>query len=309
VARFADEELAALVSQQFGVFRVDQAVTLGFTTSAMRTRRSGGRWVRVQPRVCRFAGVVLSWDAELLAACLSAHGTASHRSAAYLWRLDGSRAQRPEIVVPRGCRPRLDRVVVHHSKDFDRRDECWFGPIPATGLLRTVLDLGAVLQERRVAQSVDDVLRTGRSDLADLWETYTRHRRRGRNGTGVLNRVLEEAARQRGVPESFFERVAYDLIVDSGLPQPVRQHEVRDGGNRFVARIDLAYPDRRIAIELLGKEFHHTEEAFERDPARRNKLELLHWIVLEFTWRQYVDDPSTIIRQVADALRRTHLVT
>lgn len=304
MAHFPDGAIAAIAATQHGVFTRDQAVALGFTDKAMQTRWRNGRWLRVQPRVNRIAGSVLTWEGELLAGCLSSGGIASHRSAAWLWRLDGSRVQRPEIVVPRGCRPRLEGVTVHHSKDFDRRDQCWFGSIPATGLLRTVLDLGAVLRPERVAQSVDDVLRSGRSDLADLWDTYTRHRRRGRNGTGVLNQVLEEAARQRGVPESFFERVVYDLIVGSGLPEPVRQHEVRDGRSRFVARIDLAYPDCRLAIELLGKQFHLTDQAFERDPARRNGLELLGWTVLEFTWRQYADEPSTITNQVADALRR-----
>src|SRR5690606_27406781 len=43
------------------------------------------------------------------------------------------------------------------------------------------------------------------------------------------------------------------LIIRAGLPEPVVQFEVRDGG-RLVARIDLAYPDLKIAIEYEGDE-------------------------------------------------------
>ena len=302
-----DRLLADLAERQYGVFSRSQALEVGFSTGQVRSRLDRHLWSTMEPGAYRLAGVPPSWHGDLLAACLSSGGLASHRSAAFLWRLDGSRAQRPEVVVPRGRRPRLRGATVHQSKDFDRRDEHHFGPIPATGLMRTVLDLGAVLSRRRVAQSVDDVLRSNRGDLESLWATYAHHRRRGRNGTGVLCAVLEEAARQRGgVPDSFFERVVRDLIIDSGLPEPVLQHEVRDPAGRFVARVDLAYPERKLAIELLGKQFHFTDEAFEHDPARRNRLEVLGWTVLEFTWRLYADRPSELTAQVARALRRLH---
>jgi hypothetical protein len=194
-------------------------------------------------------------------------------------------------------------VTVHQSRDFDRRDETVIDGIPVTGLLRTVLDLGAVLGPKQVTQTVDHVLRTEQATLLELWDTYAQHRRRGRNGTGVLAAVLEGEQRMRGLPESYFERLVFELLVGANLPAPIPQHEVRDGRGKLLARVDLAYPEHKIAIELLGKQFHYTPKGFERDPERRNRLEVRGWIVLEFTWRRYVDAPNRLCHEVADALR------
>ena len=119
-----------------------------------------------------------------------------------------------------------------------------------------------------------------------------------------LRSVLEHEGRMLGLPESYFERLVYDLIVGASLPAPTPQHEVRDGRGKLLARVDLAYPEAKIAIELLGKQFHYTPKGFERDPERRNRLEVRGWIVLEFTWRRYVDTPNRICHEVAEALHR-----
>lgn len=299
-----DRAVAELASRQYGVFSRAQGRSLGVTESMVRTRLATGRWDRVHASVLRIAGMPQTWEAVLMAACLApSAAVASHRSAAWLRRLDGSRKGTPEITVPRGKRLRLAGVIVHESGDFDLREEGLIDGIPTTGLARTVLDLGAVLRPARVGQTVDHVLRTGQLDVERLWDVRARHKRRGRRGNGVLREVLEERTGQ-GVPDSFFERLVHSLLVDAGLPEPVMQFTVLDGRRRFVARLDLSYPDLQIAIELLGKQFHFTEQAFERDPARRNRLELLGWTVLEFTWRQYVDDPGGLCRDVADAIRR-----
>lgn len=299
-----DRAVAELASRQHGVFSQAQARSLGVTESMARTRLATGRWERLHASVLRIAGMPASWETSMMAACLApSEALASHRSAAWMRRLDGSRKRTPEITVPRGKRLRLAGVIVHESGDFDLREEEVIAGIPTTGVARTVLDLGAVLRPARVGQTVDHVLRTGQLDVERLWDVRARHKRRGRRGNGVLREVLEERTGQ-SVPDSFFERLVCSLLVDAGLPEPILQFTVLDSHRRFVARLDLSYPDLQIAIELLGKEFHFTEEAFERDPARRNRLELLGWTVLEFTWRRYVDDPGGLCRDVADAIRR-----
>ena len=40
---------------------------------------------------------------------------------------------------------------------------------------------------------------------------------------------------------------------------------------------------------------HGTRESFENDRRRRNELELAGYTVLNFTWRQLVDDPDWVI--------------
>ena len=56
------------------------------------------------------------------------------------------------------------------------------------------------------------------------------------------------------------------------------EHWVAPNGKRY--RIDLAYPDLKIAIECDGKLGHLNDAAFESDPKKRNALELDGWLVL-----------------------------
>ena len=48
------------------------------------------------------------------------------------------------------------------------------------------------------------------------------------------------------------------LIRAAGLPTPTRQFVVRDTGDLFVARVDLAWPELGIFIELDGE--HHKDQ-------------------------------------------------
>jgi hypothetical protein len=70
-------------------------------------------------------------------------------------------------------------------------------------------------------------------------------------------------------------------IVAGGLPEPVQQHRVIAGTRR--CRIDLAYPELRLAIEIDGWEHHRTRSAFDDDRARANDLVVAGWNVLRFT--------------------------
>jgi hypothetical protein len=54
-------------------------------------------------------------------------------------------------------------------------------------------------------------------------------------------------------------------------------------GEGWRHRLDLAYPGQMVAIELDGNESHLTDEAFEADPVRDNRLCLAGWDVLHYT--------------------------
>ena len=78
------------------------------------------------------------------------------------------------------------------------------------------------------------------------------------------------------------------------------EHEVwvTAGGHRY--RVDMAYPDLKIAIELDGRG-HETQ--FDEDPIRANRLETAGWLVLRFTWRRLIEDPSGMVADVFAARR------
>ena len=91
------------------------------------------------------------------------------------------------------------------------------------------------------------------------------------------------------------------LLLAGGLPRPVTQYEVRDANGLFVARLDLAYPGRRIGIEYEGD--HPRERtAFQRDLRRLNALRACGWTILRFAAADIYRDPARTVAIVRAAL-------
>ncbi len=92
------------------------------------------------------------------------------------------------------------------------------------------------------------------------------------------------------------------LLRLGGLATPVFEYEVRDDDGTFVAQIDLAYPEHRVAIELDSIAWHLNRASFQRDRDRVNRLSVRGWTVLSFTWEDYVRRPRNLVSIVRRAL-------
>ena len=296
--------LAALARSQHGAFSRAQALELGLTRHQLEGGCRSGRFERVAPATYRAAGTPPTWHQQLMVAVLAGGSgcLASHRSAAALWALDGARRGAAEVSVPRIGRPRRRDGVRHHqSTDLELAAPIVRSGIPTTGIDRTLIDLAGVVSDRRLTQAVDDAIRRRLTSWPDLAATRARHSRRGRNGVGVLRDLLEERY-GTAIPDSHFGRLVADLLVDAGLPEPQIEYDVHTSAGLWLARVDLAYPERRVAIELDSKAHHLHEDAFEADRPRQNRLELAGWVVLRFTWRLYSRSPTRLCAEVDGAL-------
>ena len=56
--------------------------------------------------------------------------------------------------------------------------------------------------------------------------------------------------------------------------------------------LDLAWPDRMVAVECNDAGSHDTPKAFRRDPMKRNRCEGAGWLYLEFTWWDMVQSST-----------------
>ena len=91
------------------------------------------------------------------------------------------------------------------------------------------------------------------------------------------------------------------LLVAAGLPQPVIQYEVRDG-SRLIARVDLAYPQWRIAIEYEGDGHRTDASQWRRDIQRQRALDERGWIVIRLTHLDLVSGESGLLASVRRAI-------
>lgn len=281
-----DEAIARLAARQHGCFSRGQALAAEMTDSVIRRRIGSGRWVAVAVGVYRLAGMPVTWRQRALAACLVAGPGAvvSHRSAAVLWGISGFRPGRLEITVPRGRSNRNALARVHRSNVKGvRRDG-----VPVTRVARTVHDLAGVVGGAVLEEAVDDVLCRRLVRLEEL---------DGR-GSRALRAVLE-AWNGDALPAGVAEMRVVRALLAAGLPDPVRQHEIGDGGG-FVARVDLAYPEHRLAIELDGFRWHAGRGPFRSDRLRRNRLEVAGWRLVEAA----PEDIGEMVGQAAAILRR-----
>jgi hypothetical protein len=290
-----------LFRRQHAVIIRPQALDVGMSRRQIDRMVEFEIWTSKRRGAYRLSAVPFDWMGELLELVLLTGGVASHRSAVRLHRLDGSSAGRPEITVDASAQRPFAGAVVHGSTQMDLfRPDCIAG-IPVTPVARSLLDVAAVAPER-LTQLVDDAIRKRAVTLPGLWDVLIRHAARGRNGTAEFRVELERRRAGDAVPLSMWSRWVADLIADQGLPKPIFEHPVHRSGS-FVAQVDLAFPEWRVAIELDSISFHTRFNRFQLDPVRRNAIRNAGWHLVEVTWDLYAKHPLDLLATVRAALQ------
>jgi hypothetical protein len=204
----------------------------------------------------------------------------SHLAGAALWGIRGG--SRVEVTVPRGRKPRegirvhwanlpADEVTTHHG-------------IPVTTVPRTLFDLSAVVQRdelRSAVRQAEQLRLTDSLGIQALIERYPR-----KPGIPVLRAVFEEAQSGLGIVRSVFEERFQAFLIGAALPRPLTNVLIEE------AEVDCAWPEQRLIVELDGRQFHDTADAFEQDRARDRRLAAAGWRVVRVTWRQLTERPE-----------------
>ncbi len=122
----------------------------------------------------------------------------------------------------------------------------------------------------------------------------------GRRGNGDRRILLLDS---RDEPWSEPERDAHRLLREVGITGWKANHPLEMLSHVYY--LDIAFPDHHLAIEIDGREFHDTPEAFESDRWRQNDIVLAGWRVLRFTASMVRDHPQIVLRQIERALAQT----
>ncbi|MGY1821523.1 hypothetical protein [Geodermatophilus sp. SYSU D00079] len=281
------------------VFRKRDVVTAGLLTTA-QLRSSA--WRRLYRGVYADADLPDSFDLRVAGAGLlvPAQAVFSGRTAAHLHGatdlVDGHTPV--EVSVPVGVRfgpvagPRV-RETVLASADVTRVRRR-----PCTTRVRTALDIaraeplieGVVALDVLLARTVVDEpeLREGLATLPS-----PRGARRARRAVDLADPRAES-------PQESRVRV---LLALAGLPA-VPQFTVRDADGSFVARVDLAYPGQRVAVEYDGV-WHADRAQLTRDRRQLNALVAAGWTVLHVTAADLRDPEGLTARVRALLTART----
>ncbi|WP_328479041.1 DUF559 domain-containing protein [Actinoplanes sp. NBC_00393] len=261
----------------------------------------GRAWRRLLPDVYAHRGVAVDhrlWCAAV-SLTLPSGAAIGGLSAAYLWGVDLLRPDTPVSVVTPGDR-RVNRVsrIAAHFTVIDEADVTSIGDLPVTTPERTAFDLGRRLRRSGALAVLDAMLRAETLDLGSVSE-LARQRHRW-PGIAQLNEILRLAD---GRAESPMETRLRLVLHDEGVPPGIPQFEVRDHRDELIARVDLAWPAARLAVEYEG-DHHRERDQYRRDVSRVNRLRMAGWTVLRFTADDVLRNPQVTAATVVTELSR-----
>lgn len=298
------QDLIAIATRQHGVLSADDLRSVGITRGRRRTLIDRGDLVAVGPNAHRMTGFPLTARQAVMLACLQFDSIASHGTSGALNGLSACCLSPIHVLGTRRIRARGADVpvTVHTTTNLPSDDITTVDGIPCASVARTLLLLaGAPRADEAVVRGlVDEAVRDGKATDPWLWWRLERLRCRGRGGVTMLAAIL--TARAGGeVTESWLERRFLELVAEAGLPTPKCQQRV-DHDGAFAGRVDFLYAPHRLVVEVLGHAFHATPAQLTADAARRTRLQLAGYRVIEFTYDQIVRDPIQVIAMLAEAL-------
>ena len=269
---------------------VDELRAAGWSRSALRVAVDQGRWTRVARGVYAEGPMPPTPLDVARAEVLAAGGIAGGTLAGVLLGLDGVDLRGPDVTVPPGSsnrRPGVRRraVPAEHVTTVDGV-RCLDG-------LRTLADLAAELEDDRWEQALECALRR---DLVRLNDVIALGGERF-DGVRRVRRVL--AARPPGVPptESLLETLFVQLArTVPGLGPPQRQVPIVNEHGDVIARVDLAWPELGLFIELDGQQ-HKDQPVYD---ARRETAvaAATGWLCGRFTWHEVARLPRVTARRL-----------
>jgi len=233
-------------------------------------------------------------------AVLPAGAVLAGRSALWAWGVEmAGEAEAVEVVLPPAERVRQRSLVTIRGDVLARREVTASPWGPVTTPARTAFDLGRRGGLRESVPMLDALARATGVTADDVAPVIRAHRR-----ARYISRLPAALELMDGRAESVRESLLRLLVLEAGFPRPVLQYEIRDHAGRFVARVDLAWPDRRIALEYDGA--HHDDvEQIVRDRQRLNALQLCGWAVAVVDRHQFLDEAAVVamIRSLGAAAR------
>ncbi|TFV62360.1 DUF559 domain-containing protein [Geodermatophilus sp. DF01-2] len=275
------------------VFRGSVVIARGLLT---RNQLRGPTWRRVWPDlyVHRDVEVTHALRARTASALLVPGSVVTGCSAAVLWDVDlvGAAADVELTVLPDHHPVRVAGLHVRRS----RMPAEWVvrrRAVAATTPEATAVRVAAALRGDDAVVAVDRLLASGIAGLGQVRALAAAARGPGSARAREVCRLVD------GLAQSPQETRLRLLMTRGGLPAPVAQHVVRDGRG-FVARVDFAWPERRVAVEYDGA-WHAEPGQFARDRQRLNRLQAAGWRVV-FVTAADLYRPDEVVARIAAAL-------
>ncbi len=167
--------LFKLAAKQEGIFSAHQAASVGCSQQLLSKYVVSGRIERIQRALYRIADFPAGEHEGLIAVWLWSRneGVFSHETALFLHNLSDALPIRAHITLPTAWKMREIQIpedVAIYYGDITESDRTWVGPLPVTGVRRTLADcLRAPVAPELVAQASAQAAERGLITAAEIW--------------------------------------------------------------------------------------------------------------------------------------------
>lgn len=257
--------------------------------------------VRVFPHVYRLRDAAIDDSGTLRAALLHAgpQSVLSHTTALAVWGLRP--LERPlHLTVEHSLRRAgAPDLVVHRRLRFDpESDQCVRrSGLPVTTLPRTVVDSWPLLPVAERRPLALDVTRRRLTTASALRDALTERANVG--GRRLLLQTIDLI--DDGCESELEAHGVLNVFRHRSLPRSVGQLQVELPTRRI--KLDRAWPEAKLAVELDGARHHTSPEDRRRDLARDREMAALGWVVLRFTYAEVLRDPDGVRAKVLEVYR------
>jgi hypothetical protein len=281
----AMRQASALFGRQDSLASTSQLLSAGVTEGVIRQRIRSGEWERPAQGVVALSGVAWSWRRRARRALLAtgAESALAASSAARLHGFDGYGGDEPVVVTaPDGAVLRQGTGwSTLRSMRLTRRECAVVEGLPCVIRPVALIQVAAADGRDAAGRALDSMLRRGDSaewirSVAERWKG------RGVAGPPTVLALLDQRVDGR-LPRSWFQRLAKRALQARGL-RMVDEHPVHAPDGRLVAELDLAIPELQIGVECQSWRWHATPTARAADTARKRRLRLLGWELVEVWW-------------------------
>lgn len=253
----------------------------------------GRRFQIIFPRVYAAASLDLTPRLLVEAALLAAPRDcfASHQSGLLLHGIEVGADLTPHLATLNPEPTRIRGITTHRLSALSTRDVGGWRTLSPELCLSTAATQVSLVDLVIAA----DALYAQRLVTPARLDHYLHHH----HGAGVrkARRALHLARLGSESPRETYVRVMLEL---AGLP-PLECNRSYGDDAGFIARLDLSWPQWKIAVEYDGRQHGLSLEQRERDIRRRERMESLGWVFIVVTAAQLAQ-PKEIVRRVAAKL-------
>lgn len=273
-------------------FTRKQALGAGLTDRDLR----GPAYTQLYWGVYVAASVQVTLVVRALAALMVAPSgsVVSHHSAARLWGGTPPDSGEVHVTVAGGVRQKTRGIRPHRVTVIP--PAVTRHGLRTTSPERTWLDMAGCCDLVQLVTLGDSLVRAGATTPDRLVATVPA-------GDGKRLRLARRAAGLvREKVDSPMESRLRLLFVLAGLPEPVVNFDVVDVDGRVRYRLDLSFPDQRLAFEFEGR--HHVDvvDQWEKDIVRREDLEAEGWRFVLVTSSKLYAAPADVLARIVAAM-------